>query len=46
MVYKDGKNTGPYKTSIIPVSPGIVSYETWPNIIPNLLLYGFELRDD
>ncbi|WDF77758.1 hypothetical protein PQ469_28130 [Mucilaginibacter sp. KACC 22773] len=34
------------KTSIIPVLPGLVSYETWPDLITTIALYDFCLKSE
>ncbi len=39
------KNKKWAKTSVVPVIAGLISYETWPNIITSLMLKGFELKD-
>lgn len=32
------------KTSVVPVQPGLVSYEMWPDIITTVALYNFHLK--
>ena len=32
-------------TSVLPVKPGLVSYENWPDIITTIVLYDLRLKD-